>query len=239
MKKRNPSSDFVREFTESMPRDYLQQHTHEEVVRHARVAAARRSELVRVEVDSGEHHTGNVYFVADDRAGLLARASSALSTLNLSIDDGEIWIRNTPTGRQETLGVFQVHAEDGGEVDTQRAGEIQELLTALLEGRLDSPSKANRAATPGAETRVRFVESADGGLNVLEVETRDRSGLLSALANALFEKNVQIVEAQVRTRDGEVHDRFSVVELDGSPIDSSRRLDIQVAVLTAVDTAQR
>ena len=81
MKKRNPSSDFVREFTESMPRDYLQQHTHEEVVRHARVAAARRSELVRVEVDSGEHHTGNVYFVADDRAGLLARASSALSTL--------------------------------------------------------------------------------------------------------------------------------------------------------------
>ena len=79
MKKRNPSSDFVREFTESMPRDYLQQHTHEEVVRHARVAAARRSELVRVEVDSGEHHTGNVYFVADDRAGLLARASSALA----------------------------------------------------------------------------------------------------------------------------------------------------------------
>ncbi|MGE3672650.1 MAG: hypothetical protein AB7K71_23455 [Polyangiaceae bacterium] len=239
MKKRKPSSDFVREYTESMPRDYLQQHTHAEIVRHAQVAAARRAELVRVEVDPGPLQTGTVYFVADDRAGLLARASSALSTLKLSIDDGEIWIRGTPTGRQETLGVFKVHAEDGGEVDTNRAQEIEELLTALLEGRLDAPSKAGRAATPGSETRVRFVESSDGGLTVLEVETRDRSGLLSALATALFEKNVQIVEAQVRTKDGEVHDRFNVVELDGSPIDSSRRLYIQVAVLTAVDTANR
>ncbi len=239
MKKRQPSSEFVREYTESMPREYLQQHSRAEVVRHAQVAAARRAELVRVEVDPGEDHAGAVYFVADDRAGLLARASSALSTLALSIDDGEIWIRSTPAGRQETLGVFKVHAEDGGDVDAQRAEQIQELLTALLEGRMDASSKAGRAASPGSETRVRFVESPDGGLTVLEVETRDRSGLLSALATALFEKNVQIVEAKVRTRNGEVHDRFSVVELDGSPIDSSRRLDIQVAVLTAVDAAQR
>jgi hypothetical protein len=32
-----------------------------------------------------------------------------------------------------------------------------------------------------------------------------------------------------------VFDRFSIVELDGSPISAGRRLEIQVAVLTAVD----
>lgn len=219
-----------------MPPEYLQKHPHADVVRHARVSAARRAELVRVEVDS-DGDTGTVLFVADDRAGLLARASSALAQTQLSIDDGEIWLRSTPTGRHETLGIFKVHAEDGRAVDESRAEEIQELLAAFLEGRLSTPRGIAQAAAPGSETRVRFVESQDGALTVLEVETRDRSGLLSALASALFEKDVQIVEAQVRTRNGEVHDRFSVVELDGSPIDSSRRLDIQVAVLTAVDTA--
>jgi len=238
MQQHQPSADFVREYAAGMPPEYLRKHPHAEVVRHASVAAARRAELVRVEVDSAGE-AGTVYFVADDRAGLLARASTALAQTQLSIDDGEIWLRNTPTGRQETLGIFKVHAEDGRSVDAARADEIQELLTALLEGRLSTPHGTATAAAPGSETRVRFVESKEGALTVLEVETRDRSGLLSALASALFEKDVQIVEAQVRTRNGEVHDRFSVVELDGSPIDSARRLDIQVAVLSAVDTARQ
>jgi len=70
----------------------------------------------------------------------------------------------------------------------------------------------------------------------LEVETGDRSGLLFALASALFGQRVQILESEVHTENERVYDRFRLVEFDGSPIDASRRLEIQVAVLTVSDT---
>jgi UTP:GlnB (protein PII) uridylyltransferase len=82
---------------------------------------------------------------------------------------------------------------------------------------------------------VRFIESQDGVFSTLEVETGDRSGLLLALAQALFQQRVQIVGSQVKTTGTRVFDRFHIVEFDGSPISSARRLDIQVAVISAVD----
>ena len=55
-----------------------------------------------------------------------------------------------------------------------------------------------------------------------------------ALSHALFEQNVQIEESEVRTVEGRVFDRFHIVEFDGRPISPARRLEIQVAVLSAI-----
>ncbi|MGC4091877.1 MAG: hypothetical protein QM756_29135 [Polyangiaceae bacterium] len=82
---------------------------------------------------------------------------------------------------------------------------------------------------------VRFIENADGNFSTLEVETGDRSGLLLALSQALFQQRVQIIGSQVKTVKGRVYDRFHIVEFDGSAIGAARRLEIQVAVLSAVD----
>jgi UTP:GlnB (protein PII) uridylyltransferase len=46
---------------------------------------------------------------------------------------------------------------------------------------------------------------------------------------------VSIVQSEVKTIGERVFDRFSVVELDGSPISPARRLQIQVAVMSAVE----
>ncbi|HYO97899.1 MAG TPA: hypothetical protein VER33_25510, partial [Polyangiaceae bacterium] len=90
--------------------------------------------------------------------------------------------------------------------------------------------------TPSAwETVVRFIENADGNFSTLEVETGDRSGLLLALSQALFQQGVQIIGSQVKTVGGRVYDRFHIVELDNSAIGAPRRLEIQVAILSALD----
>jgi UTP:GlnB (protein PII) uridylyltransferase len=89
------------------------------------------------------------------------------------------------------------------------------------------------------DATVRFLADPTGGLATLEVETTDRSGLLFSLASALFSQHVQIVESEVRTVDARVFDRFRIVELDGTPISSGRRLEIQVAVLNAIEPARR
>jgi UTP:GlnB (protein PII) uridylyltransferase len=69
----------------------------------------------------------------------------------------------------------------------------------------------------------------------LEVETTDRSGLLLSLSQALFEQNVTIDASEVKTLEGKVRDRFHIVEISGAPITPERRLEIQVAVIGALE----
>ena len=98
------------------------------------------------------------------------------------------------------------------------------------------PPKTDAAPGPqSSQTVVRFLEGQDGSLATLEVETDDRSGLLLAISRALFDQRVQIVSSEVRTQGQRVLDRFSLVELDDSPIASARRLEIQVAILSAIE----
>ena len=118
-----------------------------------------------------------------------------------------------------------------------RVERLREVLVGLLEGKLSTPPPGGAALpTPSStETVVRFLEGNDGSFTTLEVETGDRSGLLLALSQALFKQRVQIVTSQVKTVNNRVYDRFNIVEFDGSPITPARRLEIQVAVLAAID----
>ena len=113
------------------------------------------------------------------------------------------------------------------------------MLADLIEGKLSTPPPAMPGVATGtpstAETVVRFIEGEDGSFTTLEVETGDRSGLLLSLSQALFKQRVQIVASQVKTVNNRVYDRFSIVEFDSKPISPARRLEIQVAVLTAID----
>jgi hypothetical protein len=123
--------------------------------------------------------------------------------------------------------------------------ELEDLIRALLLGTAFGDVlcvlllSIDGTSVKPADALVRFLDDSDGGLLTLEVETTDRSGLLMALSKALFEQRVQIVRSEVRTVSGRVFDRFTVVEFDGSGISPARRLDIQVAVLHAIEPARR
>lgn len=184
--------------------------------------------------------------IADDRPGLLAIISAAIVMCGLDVVYAEAHTRRLPNGKAEAVDIFFLrHAlpeQRKVRVSRQEIAALQETLIGLLEGRIDA-----RGATPPRETAlapaptgdigtvVRFIESGDGVLGTLEVETGDRSGLLLALSRALFEQRVQIVESEVKTVEDRVYDRFTVVELDGRPISPERRLQIQVAVLSAIE----
>jgi UTP:GlnB (protein PII) uridylyltransferase len=60
--------------------------------------------------------------------------------------------------------------------------------------------------------------------------------LLFAISQALFQQRVQIISSQVKSHGDRVRDRFHVVEFDNSPIGPNRRLEVQVAVLSVLDT---
>jgi [protein-PII] uridylyltransferase len=180
--------------------------------------------------------------VADDRAGLLASISAALVMEGLDVLSAEAHTRKTPAGRKEAVDLFSVRRtgpDPQRPIEQHDAERVRDVLESLLEGKVDSGPLSRRVAParPSSETVVRFLESEDGVLSTLEVETDDRSGLLLALAHALFDQRVQIVESEVKTVGARVCDRFQIVEFDGRPIGPARRLEIQVAVISAVQPA--
>jgi [protein-PII] uridylyltransferase len=239
--KKAPSPDFVREFANSMPRAYQKATNAETQAEHAGVALRRGDDIAYIELLTPTRDApSTLLVVADDRPGLLATISAAFVLSDVDVIDAEAHTRRTSGGRAEAVDVFWVRkagADKTRPVTPEQITEVQVTLSHLLEGKLDRAAASQRASLAPvkvSETIVRFLESKDGALSTLEVETDDRSGLLLALAHALFEQDVQIEESEVRTVEGRVYDRFHIVEFDGKPIAPARRLEIQVAVLSAI-----
>ena len=74
---------------------------------------------------------------------------------------------------------------------------------------------------------------------ILTVEAVDRPGLLLTLTQTLFRARVQIIGVRASTDDGRAVDRFQLVELDGSALRGERLLELQTAVLTAIEETWR
>jgi len=245
---RRPSPEFITAFVESLPRAYGDKYDPDVIVAHASVSASRGPEPVAVGLFG---RAGNgLSIVARDRPGLLALISGSLVVCRLDVNHAEVYTRTTQDGTKEAVDLFWVRKLDappGTALVQADAERVQEALRKLLGetnprtvvDRQIAASAQHKGAGKSVDATVRFVADASGGLATLEVETTDRSGLLFSLATALFEQRVQIVESEVRTVDERVFDRFRLVEFDGTPISSARRLEIQVAILSAIEPARR
>ncbi|MCC6216954.1 MAG: hypothetical protein IT376_18995 [Polyangiaceae bacterium] len=234
-----PSPEYVREFVESLPAAYRAAFDDDARRAHAATALARGGAPAKVGAFASPRPGAfALCVIAEDRPGLLATVGAAFVLATLDVVDGAAFTRATPAGRAEAVDLFWVHpsasATEAPASAAAAADRVERALVDLLEGRADVDTARPAPARAGAETIVRFIESEAGALATLEVETYDRSGLLLALARALFQQRVQIVGSQVKTLGDRVLDRFDIVELDHSPIGPTRRLEIQVAVIAAV-----
>lgn len=240
------SPDEYAAFIASMPASYGKKYDQGAVSQHFAISKSRGEKPVRVGLIADSNKNAALCLVADDRPGLLATISGAMVHCGLDVVDAEAYTRKLGGGHFEAIDLFWVKRQSAAAQDPLSAIDalqLEEMLSSTLLGkhRLATlvPPAADSAPVQPSDTRVRFIEGGDGGLGTLEVETGDRSGLLWSLSRALFEHKVQIITSQVRTREGRVFDRFEIVEIDGSPINEARRLEIQVAVMGAIEPARR
>jgi [protein-PII] uridylyltransferase len=239
-----PSEDFLRSFAASLPDSYRGNFDASAIAAHARIARERESAPANIGAFFSNRVPGAaICVVADDRPGLLATISAALVLCGLDVIEAEAYTRRIPGKHDEAVDIFWVRHEDKADhrlrLSHDEIVQLCQTLIGLIEGKLDrkrvDPSSRPPLTPAAKETVVRFIEGQDGTFATLEVETFDRSGLLLALSQALFAQRVQIVGSQVKTRGNRVFDRFHIVELDNKPISPARRLDIQVAILSAID----
>jgi [protein-PII] uridylyltransferase len=231
-------------FAASLPESYRRNFGPAAMAQHAALVRARENSCAAVGLFSSDRDGSALCVVAEDRPGLLATISAALVLCELDVIEAEAYTRKVSGRHDEAVDVFWVRDRNpdqrGQGLSPARVERLREVLVGLIEGKLSTPPPGPQAGvtapTPSStETVVRFLEAQDGSFATLEVETGDRSGLLLALSQALFKQRVQIVTSQVKTVNNRVYDRFNIVEFDGSPITPARRLEIQVAVLAAID----
>lgn len=222
----------VSAFADSLPREYRERFNPAQIAVHAYASVGRRGAPVAVALFPWhDAEQSALCVIAEDRPGLLSLISAALTQMGFDVDSAEAYTRQDP---REAVDVFWLRDPEG-RITESEVHAFEELLAEILAGRpaLSIPAPA-LSPEPGLGTTVRFLEDADGALAILEVETDDRSGLLWTITRALYKQNVQIVGSKIRTENNRVYDRFTIVELDGSPIKNDRRLAIQIDIMSAL-----
>jgi [protein-PII] uridylyltransferase len=216
----------------------------ESIERHARMirdAKLRSAPLtVHAEPLPARAVTEVVVYTAD-HAGLFSRIAGALAIAGASIVDARI---HTLTDGM-ALDTFWIQDAAGGPYETpHRLARLSSLVEQALSGRLKLASeirKATRTLLPGrmraihVPPRVVVDNRASNRHTVIEVNGRDRPGLLHDVTAAISEEGLQIASAHVTTYGVRAVDVFYVKDVFGMKVENERKLtQLRTALLEAL-----
>lgn len=210
--------------------------------RHARMIRAAESDLrplsVEFNIDRWRSMTEVTIYTAD-RQGLFSQLAGAMALCGASIVDARIFtLRNG-----KALDTFFVQDSEGGPFDRPaRLAKLSSTITRVLEApeqTLEQLQELPPLANPAARNfpvipRVLIDNRASATHTVVEVNGRDRRGLLYYLTAALTKLNLQISSAKVSTFGHRAVDVFYVKDQFGLKVESEGRLKILHATLMTV-----
>jgi [protein-PII] uridylyltransferase len=198
---------------------------------HARIAqeAESRAELLTVKnrVDSFRGVT-EITVYAHDHPGLFSRIAGAMAVSGANIVDAKIFTMSDGTA----LDTFWIQDESGESFD--RADKLARLYARIeqtLAGRLRPREELEK--DDGLPSRMRVFKVAPRVLvdnrasrthTVIEVNGRDRKGLLYDLTRALSALNLQIASAHISTFGEAAVDVFYVKDVFGLQITHESKL---------------
>lgn len=208
---------------------------HARLMREADASAAPLTVDKRVDAQRG---VTEVTVYTADHPGLFSRIAGALALAGANIVDARIVTMTDGMA----LDTFWVQNAAGGAFDRpDKLAKLAVLFENVLSGRtkphLDlakrRPSEPRASAFP-VTPRVLIDNKASAAHTVIEVNGRDRPGLLYELTRALTSLNLQISSAKISTYGVKVVDVFYVKNLFGHKIEHESRLAETRKALLAV-----
>jgi len=203
----------------------------DELARHARLVrmAETRGQPLTVEtrVDPKASVT-EITVYTGDHPGLFSQLAGALALAGANIVDAKILTMSNGMA----LDSFLVQDAEGGAFDQpKKLAKLAVIFERVLAGErnpqieLAAPRRyAARTRTMQVPPRVLVDNAASATHTVLEVNGRDRPGILFELTRALTQLNLQINSAKISTYGEKVVDVFYVKDLFGHKIDHEQRL---------------
>ena len=212
--------------------------------RHARLirdAEARHAPLTVDTQPLPARAVTEVTVYTADHAGLFSRIAGALAVAGASIVDARI---HTLTNGS-ALDTFWIQDAAGGAFDApHRLARLHVLIDQALSGRLGLANEISRASRNLLGRRMRAIHvpsrvvvdnRASNTHTVLEVNGRDRPGLLHDVTAAISEQGLQIASAHVTTYGVRAVDVFYVKDVFGLKVENERKLAaLRLALLAAL-----
>ncbi len=213
-------------------------------IRHARMirdAEARKAPLTVETQPLPARAVTEVTVYTADHAGLFSRIAGALAVAGASIVDARI---HTLTNGM-ALDTFWIQDAAGSAFDApHRLARLYVLIEQALSGRLKLASEIRKAQKTLLGRRVRAIHvpprvvvdnHASNTHTVLEINGRDRPGLLHDITAAISDEGLQITSAHVTTYGVRAVDVFYVKDVFGLKIENERKLTrLREALLAAL-----
>ncbi|MEP2641315.1 [protein-PII] uridylyltransferase [Roseobacter sp.] len=157
-------------------------------------------------------------FVMPDHPGIFARLAGALALVGANVVDA----RSYTTKDGMVTDAYWVQDADGNPYDVARLPRLRKMIERTLLGEVvahdalksrDKVKKRERAFK--VPTHITFDNEGSEIYTIIEVDTRDRPGLLYDLARSLASLNVYIANAVIATYGEQVVDTFYVKDMFG------------------------
>ncbi|MDE2390721.1 MAG: [protein-PII] uridylyltransferase [Rhodospirillales bacterium] len=216
----------------------------ESIERHGRMirdAKARGAPLTIQSEPLPARAVTEVVVYTADHAGLFSHIAGALAIAGASIVDARI---HTLTDGM-ALDTFWIQDANGGPFESpHRLARLSTAIEHTLTGRIKLAAeirKATKSLVPGrmraihVPPRVVVDNRASNRHTVIEVNGRDRPGLLHDVTAAISEEGLQIASAHVTTYGVRAVDVFYVKDVFGMKVENERKLaQLRQALLAAL-----
>jgi len=185
-------------------------------------------------------------FVMEDHPGIFSRLAGALALVGANVVDA----RSYTTKDGLVTDAFWIQDADGNAYEARKLPRLRKMIERTLRGEVitrealksrDKVKKREKAFR--VPTSITFDNDGSEIYTIIEVDTRDRPGLLYDLARTLASANVYVANAVIATYGEQVVDTFYVKDMFGLKYHSQskqRTLEkrLRAAIIEGVERAE-
>jgi len=193
----------------------------------ARLLDGLRDDEIRIDlVPDPERDATRACFALADHPGIFSRLAGALALVGANVVDA----RTYTSKDGYATAVFWVQDGEGRPYEAARLPRLRQMIEKTLRGEVvarealkDRDKVKKRERGFNFPTSITFDNEGSDIYTIIEVDTRDRPGLLYDLTRALAANNIYIASAVIATYGAQVVDTFYVKDMFGLKLHAKSR----------------
>lgn len=203
-----------------------------------------QTDEIRIDLHQDEDRDATrACFALADHHGIFSRLAGALALVGANVVDA----RTYTSKDGYATAVFWIQDNDGNPFESARLPRLRQMIDKILRGQvmareaLDTRDKIKkRESRFNVPTSIIFDNEGSEIFTIIEVDTRDRPGLLYDLTRVLAENSISIVTAQIATYGAQVVDVFYVKDMFGMKLHAeSKRKSLEKKLREAIVTGAK
>jgi [protein-PII] uridylyltransferase len=194
--------------------------------------------ISKIDTDDNRDAT-RACFLMEDHPGLFSRLAGAIALAGANVIDA----RTYTTSDGYATAVFWLQSNEGKPFEENRLNRLNRTIKDALKGEIiprDALKEKGKIRKKEKDfkvpTNITFDNEGSEIYTIIEIDTRDRLGLLHDLARTLANNNVTIVSAIIATYGEQAVDTFYVKDLFGLKLHSEhKRLKLAENIQEAIE----